>query len=150
MRPRGGLMTPDGDPPRAREFRQNDASRGHARLHTALQELKDLLEPRLNCIAEHPLPPGEPHEGSPDWATARFNLGLALAQRADRDRSQNWELAIAAFEDALSVWTREHNPVQWAAARMSLGVAFRERLAGERSDNQERAIAALEESLFWW
>jgi MFS family permease/tetratricopeptide (TPR) repeat protein len=140
-------MTPDGVPPRAREFRQNDASRGHARLHAALQELKDLLEPRRNCIAGHPPSPGEPHEGSPDWATARFNLGLALAQGADGDRSQNWELAIAAFEDALSVWTRERDPQQWAAARMSLGVAFRERLAGERSDNQERAIAALEESL---
>jgi hypothetical protein len=38
-----------------------------------------------------------------------------LAQRADGDLSQNWELAIAAFEDALSVWMREHNPQQWTA-----------------------------------
>src|SRR5215831_66914 len=140
-------MTPDGVPPRALGFRQSDASRGHARLDVALQELKNSLEPRRNCIAEHLPSPGEPHEASPDWATARFNLGLALAQRADGDRSQNWELAIAAFQDALSVWTRERNPQQWTAARVSLGVAFRERLAGEPSDNQERAIAAFEESL---
>jgi MFS transporter, FSR family, fosmidomycin resistance protein len=89
-------MTPDGVPPRALEFRQSDASRGHTRLDVALQELKNLLKPRRNCIAEHPPSPGEPHEASPDWAIARFNLGLALAQRADGDRSQNWELTIAA------------------------------------------------------
>jgi hypothetical protein len=38
-----------------------------------------------------------------DWASARTKLGFAYAQRSDGDRSENWELAIAAFTDALSV-----------------------------------------------
>jgi MFS family permease/tetratricopeptide (TPR) repeat protein len=59
-------------------------------------------------------------------------------------------LAIAAFEDTLSVWTRERNPEQWATARMNLGVAYRERLTGDRSENQERAIGAFEDSLAVW
>ena len=68
----------------------------------------------------------------------------------DGDRSQNWEMAIAAFEDALSVLTRERDPEQWATARMNLGVAYRDRLAGDRSDNLERAICAFEDSLSVW
>jgi hypothetical protein len=41
-----------------------------------------------------------------------MNLGLAYAWRDDGDRSQYWEMAIAAFEDALSEFTRERDPDQ--------------------------------------
>ena len=59
-------------------------------------------------------------------------------------------MAIAAFEDALSVRSRAANPEAWAAANANLGVAYRERTAGDRSENQERAIAAFEEALSVW
>jgi MFS transporter, FSR family, fosmidomycin resistance protein len=85
-----------------------------------------------------------------DWAAARTRHGLACAQRLDGDRSENWEQAIAAFEDALSIWTRTRNPEKWAAGRMNLGVAYRERLAGNRSGNREWAIAAFEDALSVW
>jgi MFS transporter, FSR family, fosmidomycin resistance protein len=84
------------------------------------------------------------------WASARTSDGLACAQRLDGDRSENWESAIAAFEDALRAWTREHNPQQWAAACLNLGVAYRDRLAGDRVNNQERAISAFEDALSVW
>jgi MFS transporter, FSR family, fosmidomycin resistance protein len=84
------------------------------------------------------------------WATARTNDGLACAQRLDGDRSENWELAIAAFEDALTGWTRERNPQQWAAACLNLGVAYRDRLAGDRAENQERSISAFQDALSIW
>jgi MFS family permease len=84
------------------------------------------------------------------WASARTSDGLACAQRLDGDRSENWESAIAAFEDALTAWTREHNPQQWAAACLNLGVAYRDRLAGDRVENQEHAISAFEDALSVW
>ena len=44
-----------------------------------------------------------------DWAGARTKLGFAYAQRSEGDRSENWELAIAAFTDALSARSRAAN-----------------------------------------
>jgi MFS transporter, FSR family, fosmidomycin resistance protein len=84
------------------------------------------------------------------WASARTSDGLACAQRLDGDRSENWEAAIVAFEDALAAWTREHDPQQWAAACLNLGVGYRDRLAGDRVENQERAISAFEDALSVW
>lgn len=84
------------------------------------------------------------------WGTARANLGFAYAQRAEGNRSENWELAIAAFTDALSALSRARDPEGWAAASANLGVAYRERLAGVRSENQERAITAFEDALSVW
>jgi MFS family permease len=90
-------------------------------------------------------------ESNPDeWAAARTSDGLACAQRPDGDPRENWEQAIAAFEDALSIWTCARDPEKWAAGRMNLGVAYRERLAGDRAANRESAIAAFEDALSIW
>src|SRR5258708_8720989 len=72
-----------------------------------------------------------------DWVAARTNLGFAYAQRSEGDRSENWELAIAAFTEALSARARTASPEEWAAASANLGVAYRERVAGDRSENQQ-------------
>jgi MFS family permease len=85
-----------------------------------------------------------------EWATARTKLGFSCAQRSGGDRSENWELAIAAFTEALSARSRVANPEEWAAASANLGVAYRERVTGDRSENQERAIAAFEDALSVW
>ncbi|TMJ64268.1 MAG: MFS transporter, partial [Alphaproteobacteria bacterium] len=77
-------------------------------------------------------------------------LGGAYLEHSGGDRSENLEWAIAAFEDALSVLTREANPEEWAAAHMKLGTAYRERLAGDRSENRKRAIVAFENALLVW
>jgi MFS transporter, FSR family, fosmidomycin resistance protein len=82
-----------------------------------------------------------------DWATARTKLGFAYAQCSEGDRSENWELAVATFTEALSARSRAANPEEWAAANANLGVAYRERVAGDRSENQERAITAFEDAL---
>jgi hypothetical protein len=65
-------------------------------------------------------------------------------------RAENLERAIDAFEDALTVWTREANPEEWAATHMKSGIAYRERLAGHRSENRERAVACFENALSVW
>jgi hypothetical protein len=144
--------------PTSRDVRDNDRSQELTRLRDSLQELTDLLAPQRNCESapsREKVPeedPGweDPGWEDPGWATARMNLGLAYARRDDGDRSQNWEMAIAAFEDALSELTRERDPDQWATARMNLGVAYRDRLVGDRSDNLKRAISAIEDSLSVW
>jgi MFS transporter, FSR family, fosmidomycin resistance protein len=132
-------MTEDVVPPTSIDHREDDGRRRLARLREALPEDR-----------EPPSPGQADARNAEEWATARTNLGFAYAQRSEGDRSENWELAIAAFKDALSARSRAANPEEWAAASVNLGVAYRERLAGDRSENQERAIAALEEALSVW
>jgi len=67
-----------------------------------------------------------------------MHLGGAYLEHSGGDRSENVEWAIAAFEDALSVLTREANPEEWAAAHMKLGTAYRER-RGRRSIGEPEA-----------
>ncbi len=134
--------------PKSSDVGDNDRSQGLARLRNSLEELTDLIQPQRNRESA-PRREKAPEEDS-DWATVRMNLGLTYAQRDDGDRSQNWEMAIAAFEDALSALTRECDPEQWATARMNLGVAYRDRLAGDRSGNQDQAIGAFEDALSVW
>jgi MFS transporter, FSR family, fosmidomycin resistance protein len=144
-------MADDGVLPTSIDVREDDGRRKPARTDNSLHDRTDQLGQRQNCVAHGPPLWDEAREENPDdWATARTNLGLSYAQRPEGDRSENWELAIAAFEEVLSVRTRTSNPEDWAAARMNLGVAYRERLAGERSENQERAIAAFEDALSVW
>ncbi len=144
-------MTDDGVAPTAIEIREDGRGPRPGPSRHPLDALLYRLARYRDRLAHETLPRDSARDGNPeDWATARTNHGLACAQRLDGDRSENWEAAIAAFEDALTVWTRENNPQQWAAARTNLGVAYRDRLAGDRSENQERGISALEDALSVW
>ena len=148
MRPPGGPPTRGTVLPTSTAVEENGGKQGLVEVRSSLRELTVLLEPQSDheASARREKPPDE----TADEAIAQANLGLLYAQRAEGDRSQNWESAIAAFEDALSALTRESNPEEWAAAQMHLGVAYRDRLAGDRSENQERAIRAFENCLLVW
>jgi CHAT domain-containing protein/tetratricopeptide (TPR) repeat protein len=74
-------------------------------------------------------------------------LGIAYSERVAGERAENIERAIRAFEQALTVFTREDSPDMWGVACFDLGIAYRERVAGERADNFERAIRAFEQAL---
>ena len=63
------------------------------------------------------------------------------------DRADNLEKAIAAYEAALTVWTREALPREWASTQNNLGFAYASRIRGDRADNLEKAIAAYEAAL---
>ena len=132
MRPPGGPPTRGTVLPTSTAVEENGGKQGLVEVRSSLRELTVLLEPQSDheASARREEPPDE----TTDEATAQANLGLLYAHRAEGDRSQNWELAIAAFEDALSALTRESNPEEWAAAQMHLGVAYRDRLAGDRSE----------------
>ena len=75
------------------------------------------------------------------------NLGLVYTNRISGDKAENLEKAIAAFEQALQVSTREANPIDWAMTQNNLGAAYRYRISGDRVENLEKAIAAFEQAL---
>ncbi|MBD2744081.1 tetratricopeptide repeat protein [Coleofasciculus sp. FACHB-1120] len=89
-------------------------------------------------------------EASPEeWATTQNNLGNAYRNRiqddfADKDmavRADRLERAIACYEQALQIYTRQAFPQDWAMTQNNLGNAYRDRIRGNRADNLERAIA---------
>ncbi|MFG3816143.1 tetratricopeptide repeat protein, partial [Limnothrix redekei] len=59
----------------------------------------------------------------------------------------NLEQAIAAYERALEVYTRDSFPEQWAGIQNNLGLAYRNRIRGKRADNLELAISVHERAL---
>jgi CHAT domain-containing protein len=75
------------------------------------------------------------------------NLGTAYSNRIKGERADNLENAIAAYQEALSVYTRTAFPEDWAMTQNNLGTAYSNRIKGERADNLENAIAAYQEAL---
>ncbi|EKU96552.1 hypothetical protein Lepto7375DRAFT_0014 [Leptolyngbya sp. PCC 7375] len=59
----------------------------------------------------------------------------------------NVELAIASYNQALKVRTRETMPVKWAVSMMNLASAYAERIHGDQAQNMETAIVTYEASL---
>ncbi|MEH2024159.1 CHAT domain-containing protein [Nostoc sp.] len=88
-----------------------------------------------------------------DWAMIQNNLGVVYRNAADRNRvkeknaTENLELAIAAYEQALQVYTKEAFPTDWAMTQNNLGNAYSNRILGNRAKNTDTAIAALQEVL---
>jgi CHAT domain-containing protein/TPR repeat protein len=74
-------------------------------------------------------------------------LAIAYCERIKGDKAENIELAIAKFEEALELITRESESELWGQIKNSLGIAYRDRIWGDKADNLELAIAALEDGL---
>jgi tetratricopeptide (TPR) repeat protein len=75
------------------------------------------------------------------------NLGIAYSDRIRGERADNLEQAIAAYERALEVYTRDAFSEQWATTQNNLANAYSDRIRGERADNLEASIAAYEQAL---
>ena len=80
--------------------------------------------------------------GSTDWATLQNSLGIAWSDVPTGDKSENLMQAIAAYEKALAVFTKEADPVDWASMQANLGSAWRQLLTGNKSENLKKAITA--------
>ncbi|MFB2837463.1 CHAT domain-containing protein [Floridanema evergladense] len=76
-----------------------------------------------------------------------FEFGNLIAQFPLGNRALNLEMAIAAYQLALQVRTREAFPVDWAATQNNLANAYSERIQGDRAENLEQAIAAFQLAL---
>jgi CHAT domain-containing protein len=64
-------------------------------------------------------------------ALLEFNLG---------NKTINLEIAIAGYEVALTIFTRQEDPESWATTQNCLGAAYFQRIRGKKADNLERAI----------
>ena len=85
--------------------------------------------------------------GTPAWAATQNNLGLAYTNLPTGNRGQNLTQAITAFEAALTVYTKESDPVNWAATQNNLGTAYYLLPTGDRGQNLTKAIMAYEAAL---
>ncbi|WP_293018331.1 CHAT domain-containing tetratricopeptide repeat protein [Moorena sp. SIO3I8] len=54
------------------------------------------------------------------------NLGIAYRNRIKGQKAQNLENAIACFQSALAVYTREAFPENWASTQNNLGLAYQD------------------------
>jgi CHAT domain-containing protein/putative heme iron utilization protein len=59
----------------------------------------------------------------------------------------NMELAIAAYEQALTVMTQSAMPIEWGTTTTNLASAYCERIKGDQADNVEQAIACYDRVL---
>ena len=76
-----------------------------------------------------------------------FGLGSSYFNRRQGQRADNLEQAVAHFEAALGVFTREALPQDWANTQINLAIAYWYRIRGDRADNLEKSIAAYEAAL---
>ena len=74
-------------------------------------------------------------------------MATAYYSRIKGKRGENIERAIAFYEAALQVYTRDAFPQYWAMTQNNLANAYRNRIKGERGENIEKAIAFYEAAL---
>lgn len=70
------------------------------------------------------------------------SLGYAYQYRRAGDPAENLECAIAAYENALTFYSRRTFPEDWAAAQLNLSNAYQLRTRGDRARHMEKAIKA--------
>ena len=89
------------------------------------------------------------------WAAIQNALGNAYLKRAQwdvsegqkHDSAEDFERAIAAYQQGLAVRTREAFPRAWAMTQHNLAVIYDLRLRGDRRENIAQAIACYENAL---
>jgi tetratricopeptide (TPR) repeat protein len=85
--------------------------------------------------------------GSMEWAMTQNNLGNAWDDLPTGVRLQNLQKSIAAYEAALTVYTKEGTPREWAMTENNLGNAWGDLPTRDRAGNLQKAIAAYESAL---
>ena len=75
-----------------------------------------------------------------DWAREQYNLGNAFCDVPESEAPRKWQLAVERFRQALTVRTKERDPVRYAATVQSLGTAYRELPDGDRASNVRASI----------
>ena len=80
-------------------------------------------------------------------ANAWVMLGTLWNESPLGNHAENQRKAIAAYDAALTVYTRERHPGEWAMTQNNLGNAWRSLPTGDRGENLRMAIAAYEAAL---
>jgi CHAT domain-containing protein/tetratricopeptide (TPR) repeat protein len=88
-----------------------------------------------------------PPEKRKEIAAGIWALSFHIHQLKKGNEANNLEIAIAGYEIASTVFTRESTPEEWAFCQMLLGNTYHRRFKGDRSENQELAIAYCQNAL---
>ena len=128
------------------EVEEQQKAAEFARLHELWQQVRDPEEKIAlgeQALALEPPLKNWPLQDGRDRIIGRLlsEVGFAYDDRGVGDRADNLEKAIAAYEAALTVLTREASEREWAATQNNLGLAYERRIRGDRADNLEKAIA---------
>ncbi|MDY6940405.1 MAG: CHAT domain-containing tetratricopeptide repeat protein [Cyanobacteriota bacterium] len=111
-----------------------------------LDKLDDGLTQILQAWATQTLSEVEPRQAQ-SIAAVLGEFGNLLQQFPLGNKASNMEMAIASYENALEVLTREAFPENWATTQNNLAAAYSDRIRGERAQNLEKAIASYENAL---
>lgn len=88
-----------------------------------------------------------PPEKRKEIASGILALSLHIHQLKKGNEANNLEIALAGYEIASTVFTREAFPEEWTFCQMFLGNTYHRRFKGDRAENQERAIAYSQDAL---
>jgi CHAT domain-containing protein len=88
-----------------------------------------------------------PPEKRKEIASGILVLSLHIHQLKKGNEANNLEIALAGYEIASTVFTREAFPEEWTFCQMFLGKIYHHRFKGDRADNQEQAIACCQNAL---
>ncbi len=88
-----------------------------------------------------------PPEDKEGIAASIIVLSLCIHEFKKGNQANNLEIAIAGYEIAATVLTRESTPEMWADCQMYFGRAYHHRFQGDRAENQEQAIAYCQDAL---
>jgi tetratricopeptide (TPR) repeat protein len=80
-------------------------------------------------------------------ARAANNLGVEYWRSSIGSRTENLREAIACYQRALEVYTREAIPQDWATTQNNLGAAWGDLPGGDREQNLREAIACYQRAL---
>ena len=116
-----------------------------ARLYERWQQTQDVEQrialgeqilPLEKSLQDWPLQGERNHVKGELW----FGLGNAYLDSIRGDRADNQDRAIASYEAALTVFTREVLPREWAQTLHNLAIAYGSRIGGDRADNMRKRL----------
>ena len=111
-----------------------------------IDKLDDNLLDIFNSWGKETLLSTQPGE-SEYIADVIVNFSNLVQQFPLGDIAMNLEIAITAYQIALSVFTFEAFPQDWANIKNSIAVAYSNRIKGDKSENLEQAILACQQAL---
>jgi CHAT domain-containing protein len=88
-----------------------------------------------------------PKEQAQPIAAALTKFGKLIQEFPAGQHEINIELAIAAYQQALQIYTPDTSPATWAMIQTNLGSAYHSRIREDRTENLEQAINAFQQAL---
>jgi tetratricopeptide (TPR) repeat protein len=115
-------------------------------LQANLDKLNDSFAQVLHILGSESFHKVTP-ENAQSVAATIHDFGNLIQQFPLGNRANNIEIAIACYEVAATVYTREAFPEHWGLIQSSLGTAYLDRIKENKAENIEQAIRYYEAAL---